>query len=117
MPENCVFCKIIAGSMPAKKVFENEHVLAMHDINPKSPVHVLILPKIHVQTMTELENPAICAAMFAATKELKNTVAKNFEGFNIVCNNGAAAGQSVAHLHWHFVAGRNIYESGTKVDL
>jgi histidine triad (HIT) family protein len=117
MNSACVFCKIITGIIPSKKVFENDYVLTFHDLHPKSPVHVLIIPKIHVETMDELLDPATCSAMFAATKELKNTVAKGFSGFNILCNNGVAASQSVPHLHWHFVAGKNIYEQDVNIKL
>ncbi len=112
MSENCIFCKIIAGQIPCKKVWENEHVLAMYDINPKSPVHIIILPKVHVVTMDELTIPEACSSMFLATKELRAMFAQAANGYNILCNNGPASGQSVPHLHWHFVAGKNIYASG-----
>lgn len=112
MQDNCIFCKIISGQIPGKKVFEDDHVLAIEDINPKAPVHVLVIPKTHVVTMDGSLSAQACAAMFNAVAQLKQTVAKDHAGFNIVSNNGRAAGQSVDHLHWHFLSGKNIYSSG-----
>lgn len=112
MAESCIFCKIISGQIPGKKVFENDHVIAIEDVSPKAPVHVLVIPKTHVVTMDEQISPAVCTAMFEAVSDLKATVARNHSGFNIVVNNGKSAGQSVDHLHWHFISGKNIYSSG-----
>ncbi len=112
--QNCVFCKIISGSIPTKPVFENEQVLAFPDINPKAPVHILIIPKSHIITMDKVlpEHELVCSTMFQAVSELWKLHLDKYSGFNIVCNNGRQAGQLIDHLHWHFIAGKNIYSSG-----
>ncbi len=115
--QNCVFCKIASGSIKTQPVFESNLVLAINDINPKAPIHILIMPKEHIQTMDEIshEQKDLCFEMFNAVSEVFKAQSGKYSGFNIVCNNGAAAGQSVDHLHWHFLAGKNIYSSGFKL--
>lgn len=113
---SCIFCKIIQGTLPAKKITENDSVLVIQDISPKAPIHYLILPKIHVADMsalTENENH-YALAMVNMVTTLSKTL-KNPPAFNVVSNNGAASGQSVFHLHWHFLAGKNVYEHGLKL--
>lgn len=112
--QNCVFCKIVSGSIPTKTIFENDQVLAFPDINPKAPVHILIVPKLHIATMDKVlpEHESVCQAMFQAVSALYKLHEDKYSGFNIISNNGHQAGQSVDHVHWHFIAGKNIYSSG-----
>ena len=107
---DCIFCKIAAGEIPCKKAYEDENILAFHDINPQAPVHILIIPKAHV-ACGAMEicsgNSALVGRCFEAAakiaKELNLT-----EGFRVVTNNGPGAGQTVPHLHFHLLAGREL---------
>ncbi len=108
---DCIFCKIAAGEIPSKKVFENEHVYAFHDINPVAPVHILVIPKNHIASMAEIsaENSQIVAHCFEAIAEIAR--AEKLEGgFRVISNCGSDAGQTVFHLHYHIIAGRALGE-------
>lgn len=103
--DDCLFCKIIAGSIPAQKVFEDEHILAFKDINPKAPVHILVIPKKHITNLTTVEE----ADWPIITHLLKHialiTKAQGVEGYRVIANNGELGGQEVFHMHWHILAG------------
>lgn len=106
---DCLFCKIAAGEIPCQKVFEDDRTLAFKDIDPQAPFHVLIIPKEHIAGAGEInsQNSGAVARIF----EVAATIAKehNLEGgFRLVTNNGADAGQTVGHLHFHMLAGRNL---------
>jgi histidine triad (HIT) family protein len=106
---DCLFCKIINKEIPAKIAFENEHVVAFHDVNPQAPVHVLIVPKKHVEGLAELEkadNVSVGACILAAKKLVKDL--KIVEGARLVVNQGPRAGQSIFHLHFHLLGGRDL---------
>lgn len=105
---NCLFCKIIAGEIPADKVLENEKLLAFNDINPQAPVHILVIPKSHYENAAELADaqPDTLSELFKAAKEL--AVAHNLAGYRTVFNTGAAAGQTVFHAHLHLIGGRAL---------
>ena len=106
---DCLFCKIIAGDIPSTKVYEDDTVVAFNDLDPQAPVHVLIIPKEHIASAAEINesNSAVVAHIFevaakiAAEKGLK-------DGFRIVNNCGDSAGQSVKHLHFHLMGGRDF---------
>lgn len=104
----CLFCQIAAKTIPAQIVLENDSVLVFKDIHPQAPTHLLIVPKKHVARIAELsdEDDGIVAAVHRAIRELAKTVDPDKKGFRVVVNNGSAAGQAVAHLHYHFLAGR-----------
>lgn len=107
--ENCIFCKIAKGEIPAKKAYEDDQVLAFFDLEPQAPTHILIIPKAHVQSVAELteENSAVVGHIFAVAAQL----AKEFDlkdGFRVVTNSGMAAGQTVPHLHFHLLGGRDF---------
>jgi len=111
MVENCIFCKINARKIPAAVVAENDQVFVIKDINPKAPLHYLIIPKKHVVDMQSLqadELPLI-AEMSAMAQQLSKTDAAHHD-FRIVINNGHAAGQRVFHLHMHYLAGNILPE-------
>ena len=108
---DCIFCKIIDGSIPSKKVYEDEKILAFHDVQPQAPVHVLIVPKEHIccaDAITE-DNAAVVAHIFtkipAITKSLGLT-----NGYRIVNNCGEDGGQTVKHLHFHLLGGKKLGE-------
>ena len=107
--ENCLFCKIIAGEIPSEKVYEDDEVLAFKDINPMAPVHILIIPKKHIDGADQLDesNSAVTSKIFAVASKL----AKNFKldnGFRIVTNVGSDGGQTVRHLHFHLLGGTKL---------
>lgn len=113
MSESCLFCKIIAGEIPSKKVQENDSVIVINDIAPKAPTHFLIIPKkhiIHIGAMTGEDVPYITEIVKMA--HLLSKKLPSPQAFNLISNNGEEAGQSVFHLHWHFLSGKNIYEKG-----
>ena len=105
---DCLFCKIAAGEIPSKKVYEDEQVFAFYDIDPQAPSHFLVIPKAHIASCGEItaENSAVVAHCFevisAVTKEL------GLESFRMVSNCGAQAGQTVGHLHFHVLSGRDM---------
>ncbi|MBI2420425.1 MAG: histidine triad nucleotide-binding protein [Ignavibacteriales bacterium] len=106
-----IFSKIIRKEIPAKIAFENEHVLAFHDINPQAPVHVLIIPKIVIPTVSELSGKEH-AALLGEMIDAANTIAKeqgiDEKGFRLVMNCKADGGQDVYHLHMHLLGGRKM---------
>lgn len=110
--ENCLFCKIAAGEIPSNKVYEDEALLAFYDIEPKAPVHVLIIPKAHLAGVREVtaENSALVARIFATIPAIAEKL--GVTDYRIVTNNGADAGQTVEHLHFHLLAGRVLGEMG-----
>lgn len=110
MPDNCIFCKIIAGEVPARTLFEDDRVVVIEDIDPQAPVHLLIFPRRHVRTtldLTEQDNQLI-GHMFQVASQLakERNVAEN--GFRIVNNCNEDGGQSVWHLHFHLLGGRRL---------
>ncbi|MCB9492828.1 MAG: HIT domain-containing protein [Epsilonproteobacteria bacterium] len=109
---DCIFCKIITKEIPSSPVFENEHVLVIPDIAPKAPIHYLILPKQHVESVAHLadHDSQISWEIMRVARDLGKKIGN--KGFNLVSNNGASAGQSVFHLHFHFLAGKNLYQEG-----
>ena len=105
---DCLFCKIIDGEIPSTKVYEDETVYAFRDINPMAPVHILIVPKAHIPSCDGIDasNSAVVAHIFEViakvTKEL------GLESYRVVSNIGEQAGQSVFHLHFHVLSGRDM---------
>jgi histidine triad (HIT) family protein len=107
---DCVFCRIVAGAIPSQKVFEDEHILAVRDINPQAPVHVLLLPKKHVASLLDaresdgglLGRIALVAAKIARQEGIAE------RGFRLLTNTGPEGGQAVAHLHFHLLGGRKM---------
>lgn len=108
LDNNCLFCKIIAGEIPAEIVFRNESVVAFNDISPQAPTHVLIVPILHVENAAELAkcSPTITAAILSAADEI--AIARGLTGYRSIFNTGAEAGQSVFHAHLHLLGGRSL---------
>jgi len=105
---DCIFCKIASGDIPADRVYENESVLAFNDIEPISPVHVLIIPKTHIESINDLDksNSSIMADIFLAVNEVARIMNIADTGYRVIINNGRAGGQEVPHLHVHVIGGR-----------
>jgi histidine triad (HIT) family protein len=100
-----VFGLIIQGKIPSKKVFENEHVLAIEDINPVAPVHILIMPKKEIRNLQALEDGRLMVEIWKAAQQIAEE--KGIEdGYRLLTNCGADAGQTVFHLHFHLIGGR-----------
>ena len=106
----CLFCNIIEGKVPSDKVFENEWVYAFRDISPVAPQHILIIPKQHIASVNEIttENSAMVAKVYEAAKEIVQMLGITEDGYRIVTNCGEKAGQTVFHLHFHLIAGREL---------
>lgn len=106
---DCLFCKIAAGEIPSKKIYEDEDLLAFYDINPEAPVHFLVIPKKHIASAAELcsENSVIVAKIFVAISRIAKELGLS-SGYRIVNNCGEDAGQTVQHLHFHVLAGRSL---------
>ena len=106
---DCIFCKIIAGEIPSKKLYEDELCLAFYDIQPLAPVHFLVVPKTHIASAAGLteDNAALVGHIFAVIAKL--TAQLGFaDGFRVVTNCGADAGQTVKHLHFHVLGGKTL---------
>lgn len=109
---DCIFCKIAAGEIPSNKVYEDDVVLSFYDIEPKAPVHVLIIPKQHLAGAREVtaDNSALVAHIFEVIPKIAASL--GVSEYRIVTNNGADAGQTVDHLHFHLLAGRALGDMG-----
>ena len=104
MPDNCIFCRIIKGDIPAAKVFEDKDILAFLDISPANPGHTLVMPKKHVEKSTDLKEAEV-KKLFSIVNKVTLAVHKAVSpaGYNIIVNNGKSAGQVVPHLHVHII--------------
>ena len=107
---DCIFCKIANGEIPCAKVYEDDKVLAFNDLNPEAPVHILIIPKEHISSALEInsENCGIAGHIFYVATKIANDMGFADNGFRLVNNCGADGGQTVQHLHFHLLAGRNL---------
>lgn len=102
---DCIFCKIINGEIPSKKILENEYVIAFHDISPKASTHILVVTKPHIKDITEADGFLI-EKCFLAIQEIAREFDLKNKGFRVVSNCGASVGQSVWHLHFHILSGK-----------
>jgi histidine triad (HIT) family protein len=104
----CIFCKIASKVIPAQIIFENENILAFNDIKPAAPVHILIIPKKHIESIKDIssDDKDIIAGMFTAISEIADIKNLSDEGYRLIINNGKAAGQEVFHLHIHLLGGK-----------
>ncbi len=107
---DCVFCNIINGGIPSKKVYENDKVLAFHDISPNAPVHVLVVPKVHIKNITELnaDNLSIIGDIVLGINEVVRIMNLSEDGFRVITNCGKFGGQTVEHLHFHILGGKQL---------
>ena len=110
---DCLFCKIIKGDIPSKKVYEDEAVYAFYDINPQAPVHVLVIPKLHIASADEvgsMESAQAVAAVFCAIPKIAAELGLK-DGYRVITNIGEHGCQSVKHLHFHLLGGAQLPES------
>ena len=106
---DCLFCKIIAGDIPSTKVYEDDQVLAFRDIAPQAPTHILVIPKAHIASVAEFreENAGVVAHIFAVIPQIAKAEGL-VNGYRVVSNCGADAGQTVHHLHFHILGGQPL---------
>ena len=108
--DRCLFCRIATGEIPAKKIYEDDDVIAFDDINPQAPTHVLVVPRKHIATLDSMSEAdalligrvLLRAAQIARDQQLTS------EGYRVVVNTGESAGQTVFHIHFHLLGGRNF---------
>lgn len=105
---NCVFCKIAAGDIKADVVHQDDDVVAFKDLNPKAPLHVLVIPREHVASLTDAPEPRLVGLLALTAAKVATDAGYARKGFRLVANSGPDAGQSVFHLHLHVLAGRKL---------
>ena len=110
--EDCLFCKIIKGEIPSKKVYEDEEFLAFHDINPAAPIHILVIPKKHISMLTELkeEDEQLMGKIFTIINKIAQQEGFVKEGYRVIVNCGKDSGQEVMHIHFHILGGTKLGE-------
>ena len=110
--EDCIFCKIIKGEIPSNKVYEDEEILAFHDINPATPIHILVVPKKHIESLAHLEkeDEALVGNIYGVINKIAEEQGFKDEGFRVIVNCGENGGQEVMHLHFHILAGKKLGE-------
>jgi histidine triad (HIT) family protein len=108
--DRCLFCRIASGEITAKKIFEDDQVVAFNDINPQAPVHVLVIPRKHIASLDDLneEDAAAIGITLVRVAEIARTLQLNGQGYRVVANHGEDAGQTVFHIHFHLLGGRNL---------
>ena len=108
----CIFCKIIEGEIPSKKVYEDDTILAFHDVNPQAPVHILVIPKAHIPSCDAItaDNAFVVASIFSKIPEIAKAAGLT-NGYRVITNCGDDACQSVKHLHFHMIGGKQLSET------
>lgn len=108
--DDCIFCKIIKGEIPSEKVYEDEEILAFKDINPATPIHVLVIPKKHISTLMEIaqEDSELVAKIMQAIQKVAKQLGIDKSGFRLIANCGPDSGQEVMHIHFHLLAGKKM---------
>lgn len=104
---SCVFCRLATGELPATRVYEDADVLAFRDIHPQAPSHVLVIPKVHVPSLHELDDPRLAGALLQAAARVARAE-KLEQGWRLIANTRAHGGQEVEHLHLHVIGGRPL---------
>src|SRR2546425_5008950 len=107
MPD-CIFCKIAAGEIPSQIVYRDDDVVAFKDLNPKAPFHDLVIPRRHITSLADADDPRLVGRLALVAAKIATEAGYGGRGFRVVSNTGPDAGQSVAHLHLHVLAGRQF---------
>lgn len=107
---DCIFCKIAAGEIPVKKLIDDEEVVAFRDLNPQAPEHILIIPRQHIERLahTDEDQALLLGKLVNAANRLARELKLDESGYRLVVNNGESAGQSIWHLHFHLLGGRDF---------
>ena len=103
----CIFCKIVAKELPSRLVYEDDDIIAFNDLNARAPLHVLVVPRRHVERLSDLDDAGLAGKLVLAAARIARD-AGHGDNFRLVVNNGAGAGQSVFHLHFHVLGGRQF---------
>ncbi|GEM_PF-321307 len=108
--QSCIFCKIVNGEISSRKVYEDEKVLAFHDINPQAPIHILVIPKKHIMTIREVneDDKDLLFSIIKTCNKIADDMGIGEKGFRIVVNTNPYGGQTVYHLHFHLIGGRQM---------
>lgn len=108
--ENCLFCRIASGDIPAKKIADDKHVVAFHDINPQAPTHVLVIPRRHIAKLDDLtiDDGLVIGRTIVRASQIARDLGLSEDGYRLVVNNGEGAGQTVFHIHVHVLGGRSL---------
>ncbi|NLW21965.1 MAG: histidine triad nucleotide-binding protein [Tissierellia bacterium] len=108
--EDCIFCKIVNKEIPSEIIYEDDKVMAFKDVNPQSPVHVLVIPKEHIESSNDIDdnNSQLIGHIFVTIKELAKELGIDEDGYRIVNNCGSFGGQTVYHIHFHLLGGRKF---------
>ncbi len=106
----CIFCKIVSGEIPADVVYEDEKYMAFKDINPKAPIHILIIPKEHIEKLADIDDASrnVIGDMAIVANKVAKQLGIDKTGYRIVINNGPDAGQEVYHIHMHLLGGKKL---------
>jgi len=105
---DCIFCKIIEGKIPAKKIAESDHAIAFADINPVAPVHALVIPKKHIATLNDVDDWSVMGPVFELAARIAREQGLDKSGWRAVINTGRDANQLVFHIHLHVIGGRQL---------
>jgi histidine triad (HIT) family protein len=108
---DCIFCSIISGDIPSKKVYEDENLYAFYDIEPAAPTHILIVPKKHIASIMDLteEDAPLAGEILLGVQKIAKQLGLEENGFRVVNNMGEHGGQTVFHIHFHLIGGRKLY--------
>ena len=108
--DNCLFCKIVKGDIPSNKVYEDDEILAFYDINPATPIHILVIPKKHISCHNDIakEDEALIGKMHSVANKIAEEKGFKEKGYRLIINCGEDGGQEVMHLHMHILAGKSL---------
>ena len=106
--DDCVFCKIVTGAIPTTILFQNDDMMAFPDLHPKAPIHILIVPKKHIQSLNQVTDGSIIVKMIDAAKQVAKDKGIYEKGYKLVINTGKEGGQVIQHLHLHLLGGRSF---------
>jgi histidine triad (HIT) family protein len=106
MAADCIFCKIISREIPSNIIFEDEKVVAFKDVNPQAPVHVVIIPRVHIGTLNDVKDYSVYADLFKAIQYIAAEMKIDRNGYRVIANCNRDALQSVFHIHFHLLGGR-----------
>ena len=112
MKEDCTFCIIIKGEIPSNKVYEDDELLAFYDINPATPIHILVIPKKHIDSLAKIEkeDEALIGKIYTVINKIAEEKGFKQDGYRVIVNCGENGGQEVMHLHFHILAGTKLGE-------
>lgn len=110
--EDCIFCKIIKGEIPSKKVYEDDEILAFKDIQPAAPIHILVIPKKHIPSLVQIEkeDEILIGKIYTIINKIAKEQGVLDKGYRVIVNCGKDGGQEVGHLHFHLLAGKSLGE-------